>query len=79
MYTSFLYLYMIKNYNFFSGIDKYFKELAKVFLELKSTGLKYPSENYQELLNRQFFLKNDQDSTYFENMDFEYKNVYFVY
>lgn len=59
---------MMKKYNYLHGMDKYFKELAKVFLELKQEGITYPAESYQCLLNSRFFI-SDQPSTYVDSLN----------
>jgi hypothetical protein len=79
MYESFMYLYMVKHYNYFGSVDKYFKELAKVFLELKSGGVPYPADNYQNLLNRHFFVKGEGSQNYVDNMQFAHQKVSVLY
>ena len=75
MYSSFLFLHMMEKYNYFQGIDKYFRELGKVFLELKNEGVNYPANNYQNLLNSEFYIETQKPKTYVENMSFDYEKV----
>lgn len=51
MNAIFLYLKIIKKYNFYQGMDVYFRELAKVFIEMKEEGLSHPAETFQQILN----------------------------
>lgn len=79
MYPAFMYLSLMKNYNYFGGIDKYFKELGKVFLELDAAGIPFPADNYQQLLNRHFYISENPNMTYIESMNFAYKTVSYQY
>lgn len=74
MYTTFMYIHMVKTYNFFGSTDKYFKELAKVFLELAESGTSYPAEAYQKMLNQSFFVTSENDG-YVQNMKFDHQKV----
>jgi hypothetical protein len=60
MYGKFLFLHMVKKYNFFQGVDVFFRELGKVLLELKNDGLVQPAGFYQDVLNTTFFVKETQ-------------------
>lgn len=66
---------MMKKYNYFQSMDGHFRELAKVFIELKQEGIAYPAENYQRTLNSHFYLQNDMPKTYLDAMEFGYKKV----
>ena len=75
MYTVLLFLRMIKKYNYYQGMDAYFRELAKVFIELKEDGFSLPSETFQELLNSEFRISSEENHTYIKDMNFRYKKV----
>lgn len=66
---------MLKKYNFFQTLDGYFRELAKVFLEIKKEGDASFADRYERVLNSTFYLTSSTPKTYFESMDFTYKNV----
>lgn len=66
---------MIKKYNFYQGIDVYFRELAKVFIEMKEEGLSHPADTFQQILNSEFSISPSESSTYVQNMDFRFKKV----
>ena len=75
MYTVLHFLKMIKKYNFYQGMDAYFRELAKVFIELKEDGINLPAETYQEILNSEFRIIPTESKTYIQSMDFRFKKV----
>lgn len=75
MHTVLLFLHMIKKYNYFQGADRYFRELAKVFLELKQEGNRFPADNYQNILNSTFYVEDNKSSSYVESMGFKYEQL----
>ena len=75
MYANFLFLHMMRKYNFYQCLDKYFRELATVFLELKENGYNYPAESLQEILNSEFYVESNQPNTYVDAEKFDYQKV----
>lgn len=75
MNAIFLYLKIIKKYNFYQGMDVYFRELAKVFIEMKEEGLSHPAETFQQILNWEFSINPTENKAYVQEMDFRFKKV----
>lgn len=78
MGARFMYLHIMKKYNYFHGMDTYFRELAKVFIELKQEGITYPAENLHKLLNSDFYVTSSTPQTFVEATNFGYKKVSIV-
>lgn len=62
MATKIVFLNLVKKYNFFQGIDVVFRELAKVLIELRQEGVTEPAQNYQDLLNSNFFVSKQKEA-----------------
>ena len=55
---------MMKEYNFFQGIDILFRELAKVLIELRNEGITEPAQNFENLLNSTFFVSKEKEQDF---------------
>lgn len=75
VYASFLYMRIMKRYNAFHSLDDYFRELAKVFLEIKNEGNPKFADNYQRILNSNFYVDPVSSQSHVDAMQFGFQNT----